>query len=60
LCGQCASSADLHRNLGLIYILKGDVAEGKRELETTLKIKPNDTDARKALESILNKETAPD
>ena len=52
LCGQCASSADLHRNLGLIYILKGDVVEGKRELEITLKIKPNDTDARKALESL--------
>lgn len=57
LCGQCPSNADLHRNLGLIYILKGDLAEGKRELETTLKIKPNDTDARRALESLPVKKT---
>lgn len=57
LCGQCRSNADLHRNLGLIYILKGDLAEGKRELETTLTIKPNDTDARRALESLPVKKT---
>src|SRR5258708_35071815 len=60
LCGQCTSSVDLHLNLGLIYILKGDLEEGKRELETVLRIKPNDADARKALQSLSNKETTPD
>jgi superkiller protein 3 len=60
LCGPCASSVDLHRNLGLIYILKGDREEGKRELESVLRINPSDADARKALQSLSNKETAPD
>jgi tetratricopeptide (TPR) repeat protein len=60
LCGLCASREDLHRNLGLIYILKGDQEEGRRELEMALKIKPNDRDARKALESLPSKETTPD
>lgn len=59
LCGQCASSVDLHRNLGLIYILKGEVEEGKKELEVVLRIKPSDTDARKALQSLSGKETTP-
>jgi tetratricopeptide (TPR) repeat protein len=59
LCGPCASSVDLHRSLGLIYILEGDLEEGKRELETVLRIKPNDADARKALQSLSNKETTP-
>jgi tetratricopeptide (TPR) repeat protein len=60
LCGQCTSSADLHRNLGLIYILKGDLKEGKRELKIVLRIKPNDADARKALQSLSGKEPSPD
>ena len=60
MCGRCASSVDLHRNLGLIYILKGDLEEGKRELETVLRIKPNDRDARKALQSLPSKEPKPD
>jgi tetratricopeptide (TPR) repeat protein len=60
LCEQCTSSADLHLNLGLIYILKGDLEEGKRELETVLRIKPNNADARKALQSLSNKESTPD
>jgi tetratricopeptide (TPR) repeat protein len=59
LCGQCPSSADLHRNLGLVYVLKGDIESGRDELETVLRIKPNDTDARKALESLPVKKTAP-
>lgn len=59
LCGQCASSADLHRNLGLIYGLKGDIEAGKRELETALKIKPDDADARRALVSLQNRENSP-
>jgi superkiller protein 3 len=60
LCGLCASGEDLHRNLGLIYVLKGEVEEGRRELETALRIKPNDADARRALESLPNKDRAPD
>jgi tetratricopeptide (TPR) repeat protein len=59
LCGACPSSVDLHRNLGLIYVLKGDLAEGRRELQTALRIKPDDADSRKALESLSSKETTP-
>ena len=59
LCGDCTSNEDLHRNLGLIYILKGDIENGRNELETALKIKPNDSDARKALESLPARKTAP-
>src|ERR1700682_5987681 len=58
LCGQCASSADLHRNLGLIYILKGDVEGVKQELEMVLRIKPGDADALKALATLPNKNTS--
>src|SRR5229473_276254 len=63
LCGLCASGDDLHRNLGLIYVLKGEVEEGRRELETALSIKPDDADARRALESLPKlpkKDRAPD
>lgn len=59
LCGNCASLEDLHRNLGLIYILMGDPVEGRRELELALSIRPGDTDARKALEAIQTTQTAP-
>jgi len=59
LCGDCPSRADLHRNLGLIYILKGEIENGRNELETALRIKPNDTDARKALETLPVKKAAP-
>ena len=60
LCGLCASGEDLHRNLGLIYVLKGEVEEGRRELETALRIKPDDADAHRALESLPRKDSAPD
>jgi Tfp pilus assembly protein PilF len=36
--------------LGLVYCHKGDIEDGKRELEAALKLKPDDADARKALE----------
>lgn len=49
-CGQCPRLPILHQNLGLIYCRKGDLADGKRELETALKLKPDDADALKALE----------
>ena len=56
LCGPCASGEDLHRNLGLIYVLKGEVEEGRRELETALRLKPDDADARRALASLPKKD----
>jgi tetratricopeptide (TPR) repeat protein len=52
LCDRCTALEDLHRNLGLIYVLHGDVEEGKRELQTALQMKPTDLDARRALESL--------
>ena len=54
ICGVCRFSADLHRNLGLIYCRKGDVENGKRELETALKLRPDDSDARKALDVLAS------
>ncbi len=59
LCGLCASGEDLHRNLGLIYVLKGEVEEGRKELETALRIRPDDADARRALQSLPKKNSAP-
>src|SRR6266436_4151184 len=59
LCGLCASGEDLHRNLGLIYVLGGEVETGRRELETALRLKPDDADARRALESLPKKDSAP-
>jgi len=59
LCGLCASGEDLHRNLGLIYVLKGEVEEGRKELETALRIRPDDADARRALQALPKKNSAP-
>jgi tetratricopeptide (TPR) repeat protein len=59
LCGLCPSAEDLHRNLGLIYVLKGEVETGRRELETALRLKPDDADARRALQSLPKKNSAP-
>ena len=52
LCGNCAHSAQLHQNLGLIYCRKGDLKDGKSELELALKLKPNDAEAQEALKTI--------
>jgi len=60
LCGLCASAEDLHRNLGLIFVLKGEIEVGRQELEKALKLKPDDADARRALESLPKKENSPD
>jgi tetratricopeptide (TPR) repeat protein len=60
LCGLCGSAEDLHRSLGLIYVLKGEVEAGRQELATALKLKPDDADARRALESLPKKESSPD
>ncbi len=59
LCGLCSSAEDLHRNLGLIYVLKGEVEAGRQELETALKLRPDDADARRALQSLPKKNSAP-
>jgi Flp pilus assembly protein TadD len=50
LCGACPQSEMLHKNLGLIYSRKGDVANADRELRAALKLNPDDAEARKALE----------
>ena len=47
LCGNCRFGADLHRNLGLVYLRTGDTPDGTRELEVALKLNPDDDDARK-------------
>ena len=52
LCVQCASAADLHRNLGVVYVLAGKPDLGRQELQAALKLRPDDADARRALESL--------
>ena len=59
LCGQCAQSAHLHRNLGLIYCRTGNRQEGEKELSTALEIDPHDVDARKALAVLANLAATP-
>jgi Flp pilus assembly protein TadD len=57
LCGDCAQSADLHRDLGVIYCRQGEIADGEGELRVAVKLKPNDSVAVKALqilESVRN------
>ena len=60
ICGNCRFSAELHRNLGLVCCHKGDIEVGKRELETALKLKPDDDDARRALEILGSIRAKPD
>jgi tetratricopeptide (TPR) repeat protein len=52
LCNRCAEEAVLHRNLGLIYLRKGDLEGGEKEIRFALEIDPNDSDALKALKAI--------
>jgi tetratricopeptide (TPR) repeat protein len=52
ICQDCRFSADLHRNLGLIYCRQGNIESGKRELQHALKLNPNDGDALKAIETL--------
>jgi len=59
LCGQCAQSAHLHRNLGLIYCRTGNTQEGEKELRAALQLDPNDEDAKKALALLANLPPAP-
>jgi tetratricopeptide (TPR) repeat protein len=59
LCIQCASAADLHRNLGVVYLLAGKPDLGRQELEAALKLRPDDQDARRALESLSSGKAPP-
>jgi len=59
LCLQCASAADLHRNLGVVYVLAGKPDLGREELEAALKLRPDDADARRALESLAGHKADP-
>jgi len=52
LCQPCEAAAGLHKNLGLALCRSGNIAEGRTELETSLKINPNDPDVVKALDII--------
>jgi Flp pilus assembly protein TadD len=49
LCGSCAQSADLHRDLGVIYCRQGEIEDGERELRMAVELKPNDAVALKTL-----------
>lgn len=49
LCGNCAQSAHLHKNLGLFYARMGKSSEAMQELRTALTLAPNDIDAKNAL-----------
>ncbi len=59
LCGQCAESAHLHRNLGLIYCRTGNRQDGEQELQVALQLDPHDEDAKKALAQLANLPPAP-
>lgn len=52
LCGNCAQSANLHKNLGFFYRRVGNITEAKRELHAALQLRPNDTDVQSALTAI--------
>jgi len=49
LCGDCAQSAHLHKNLGFFYGRTGNIGEAKKELRTALQLAPNDADAQNGL-----------
>jgi tetratricopeptide (TPR) repeat protein len=49
LCGSCAESAHLHKNLGLFYGRIGNLDEAEKELHTALALAPGDADAKSAL-----------
>ncbi|MGA8153006.1 MAG: tetratricopeptide repeat protein [Terriglobales bacterium] len=49
LCGSCAQSAHLHKNLGLFYERTGNLGEAEKELQTALALAPDDADAKNAL-----------
>jgi len=55
LCQQCIQQGILRKNIGLIYIRKGDTARAREELQLALKLLPEGPDmvaAAKALEQL--------
>jgi len=54
LCGDCAESGHLHRNLGLFYCKTGKFEDAENELRKALALDPNDADARKAISIVEN------
>jgi tetratricopeptide (TPR) repeat protein len=52
LCGDCAQSAHLHKNLGLFHLRTGNMGEAEKELRTALELSPNDADVRNALATV--------
>jgi tetratricopeptide (TPR) repeat protein len=49
LCGNCPQSAHLHKNLGLFYGRTGNLDQAEKELQTVLRLTPEDADAQHAL-----------
>jgi tetratricopeptide (TPR) repeat protein len=49
ICGECASRADLHKKLGLVYCQAGDIDNGEKELRFAQASEPDDPDIRRAL-----------
>jgi tetratricopeptide (TPR) repeat protein len=49
LCGNCPQSAHLHKNLGLFYERTGNLDEAEKQLQTVLRLTPDDADAQNAL-----------
>jgi tetratricopeptide (TPR) repeat protein len=54
LCGACAESGHLHRNLGLFYCKTGKFEEAEAELKKALDLDPNDADAKSAISIVEN------
>ena len=55
LCGNCAQSAHLHKNLGFFYRRTGNIDEAEKELRTALQLAPDDADAENALAALERK-----
>jgi tetratricopeptide (TPR) repeat protein len=52
LCGDCAESAHLHKNLGLFYGRTGKLEQAEKELQTAIQLNPRDADAQNALSAL--------
>jgi Flp pilus assembly protein TadD len=52
ICGNCRSTGDLHKNLGLIYGQSGNLKDAELELRLAQKLKPNDPDVLRGLQII--------
>ncbi len=49
VCGECRVLPLLHKNLGLIYLRSGNLADGEREIRTSLSLDPKDAEAQSTL-----------